>query len=365
MCAYLTAATLGVVAGGLWFAWRRYAGRIGNQFDRVTTIAAVTPYCARLEPVARAEWADESTADALTHGLQTEGFELIGDFVTKPEGALLRALTLPARSVYAIIQQLHIQPVALELLTPYTDGRFVSFTDGQPARWPDPPAHTVTCDRGAGPKELVARLLRDRPAGDLEATAADQFVATYLRARRQAMAWMLQRGGPTDDEIRAYLTEFPVRAAMDVLMNLTRKQWQTALGAALQDQLREQYVALHGDADLEGKPHAGRLVFVHDGMTANELMDLIDEAEDDPEDDADDDALDANSFDMENAVYQAGLRRTERLLAGSTPRAVFPQLNGQLSPKLQLTKIGELEQPLAADVYLRHRVPQSMEMLGR
>src|SRR5262249_55630754 len=154
---------------------------------------------------------------------------------------------------------------------PYADSRFVSFTDGRPARWPDPPTHSVTCCPGVRPKELLARLLSERPAEGIQATPPDQFLMTYMRARTQAMLWMMERGGPTDAEIRKHLTEFPIEAAMQTMVSMTRNQWQSAMSAALQDQLRHQFVALFGEKDPNGEPWAERLVAVHDQMTAAEV----------------------------------------------------------------------------------------------
>lgn len=368
---FLVLALIVGVVMGLRFAWHRFADRVGSQFERITTVAAVTPYCARLERVEEAEWDDERTVEAQTERLQAEGFELLGDFLTKPEGACLRVLSHAEHGVYAILQQLFSQPVAVELLTPYADGHFVSFTDRQLARWPDPPTHPVSCCPGARPKELLARLLRERPEGERQATPPERFAATYVRARQQAMAWMLERGGPTDAEIRAYLKEFPLEAAMEMVVSATRHQWRSALSAALQDRLRERFMAQAGETDARGQPWGERLVAVHDRLSADELTNLVDEAKEALE--TDDEDWDAEDLDEEDAAYEAALKRSQKLLGRNTPRQVFAQLNGELDQEIQLQKIGVVEiqlrkqgepdQLLVADMYLRLREPCSLEAL--
>jgi hypothetical protein len=342
---------LGVAAFSLWVAWQRFASRFQSQFEHLTATAATNPYCARVERADPDEWEyDAARFDQLTKHLQAEGFTRIGDFETQPEGKCLRAFADAARSVYAVIGQQFSQPVTLDLFTPYADGRFVSFSDALPTAWPDPPTQPVTRCPGVPVKELLARLLRERPTDGVSATRPEQFAAIYLQARQQAMAWMIERGGPTEAEIRRQLAGFPVAAALETMVNMTRGAWQTAMSTALEDQLRDRFVAQAGAAAAKWEPTAERLAVVHDRATAVDLLCLIDEAKEAQSDDEDfDDAWEEDELETD----EAGVRRIQQMLTGSTPRQVFARLNQELTPPLRLTKIGELTEPLAADIYVR------------
>jgi hypothetical protein len=345
-----TLVVLGVLALGGWLTVRRIGNRISAQFEQISSTAATTPYCARLEPMEEPEWEDEGAVRAIAAALKPEGFRRVGDFTTRPEGRCLRVLCDPGRSAYALIQEQYGQGLSLELLAPYADGRFVTFTNARTG-WPQPPAHAVTRCPGADAKGLLARFLRERPAEGLRPTPPEQFRDTYLRMRREAMGWMIERGGPTAEEIRQNLAGFPIRAVAEMTEEITRNQWQAAMTDALGDQLIGRFVAQAGPTAAAWQPVGDRLVAVHDRLGAPQLWNILEETKDllraDQEGDWDDEG------DEEDLLEGKELKRVLRLLDGSTPRQLFPRLNAELTPEQRLTKLGELTQPLPADVYLR------------
>jgi hypothetical protein len=345
------------LAFGVRIVLARAVTRFEEQFERGTTFAAVTPYCAKLDHPEEGEWEEEDAVLELAEHLQAEGLALVGDFVTRPEGKCLRVFSDAARCVYAIIQQQFGQPLCLELLTPYADGRFVSFTDAAPGGLPDPPTHAVTYCPGATPAALLARFLQERPTEGMQATSSGEFAATYLRARRQAMAWMVERGGPTEDEIRRLIPSFPLHIALDMMVDMTRNQWQMAMSRYLQDEAHAQFIAAPSQPAAEWGPRGERLIVVHDRMGAPQLLDVISDAKDPTafaDEDAGDDMDDDFSYDEEDLeADEATLKRIQRLLGDCTPRQAFDQLNAALEPRQRLNKVGAIDRPVAADIYVR------------
>jgi hypothetical protein len=207
---------------------------------------------------------------------------------------------------------------------------------------------------GLGAKELLDRFLADRPQGEKRPSPPGEFADRLQHAYAEEMDWMAERGGPSEEEIRAVAGADGSEVAPETV-RLIQMGWRRHFNEFRAEQLRERLLATGGVSAAEWETIRERLVFVHDRLEADELLGYFGVAVAEDDEEPEDEEQDAEAERDEEE--EAELRREKELRAiaasGCPAREAFARMNAAMPAARQYKKHGEVDQPLPADVWLQ------------
>lgn len=340
----------------LIYLWLRYKFRswIKSFEDAALLSPTIPPFRVHLQRADEPEWQRLEEVDSLAAALEEAGFQRSGDFQSDDlPGIVLRALTHPEHRVDAVIYDYALAGVWFDLVCRYADGRNLTFTSAAPTGLASPPFLTIEHHPGAEPQELLEHCLTTRPKGDLAPTPAGEFPSRFEAAHAREMDWRADRGGPSDEEIRAIAAKEGKEATPEMIEQV-HAMWRSRLNYEISEELRNVYLEQTRLSAREWEDVREGLYFVHDRLAESDLLEQCEMAWAqelaDLQESADDDE------DEENDRYEQEMeRRRESLrskIRGLSPRAAFIKINETLPGNRQFQKLGELTQPRPADVYL-------------
>jgi hypothetical protein len=358
--AFLVAIVLFIFLVYFWLRWKLRSWM--KSLEGVAGLSMspmIPPFRVRLERANEPEWTRKQEVDELAAALEEAGFQRIGDFWSEDlAGVWMRALTHSQHCLDAVIYDYDQHGVWFDLVSRYKDGRNLTYTTAPPSGLAHPPFLSIENHPGAEPQELLEHCLTTRPAGDLEPTPASEFPTRFETAHAREMDWRAERGGPTEEEIRAIAARDGNEATPEMVQQV-REMWRARLTYEISEELRNAYLNQTKLSAKEWEEVRESLYFVHDRLTESELLDQCETAwaeeygnaeiaaDRDDGEEPDDEGDDRYTQDMK--------RRREELrprIQGMTPRAAFATINQTLPPTHRFRKLGEVKQPLAADVYL-------------
>lgn len=326
-------AIVGIVGGSLvrWWLLRTFAD---------LRYVDIPP---RLHLVRREEvsWKVAEEVERLTPPLRQLQFQHVGDFITELDYLRLRAFAQPRTGVYAIVFEHDKAGVWLELICETVSGGGMSYSTAREGEAVDPrPGWKKANDPEATPEALYERLLRDRPAEPLRPASIEAFVSDFERNYAASMDWRNSRGGATEEEIRRILSAkgeaFDDAAVAEIRRDNVRRAIE-GLKVALLERLEAQ-TSMNV---REWEEKRDRVHFVFDLMTTKMVQQLFVQATDDEAGESGD--------DDENGPP---VRPLPSELAGLSARELFVRLNEQQAPERRHERLGELSEPVAADVYV-------------
>ena len=342
--AVVTAFALCLLMLALWLRGmaRKLGVSLGEKLSGLAELAekmqgAVPPLRVKLRPVESVEWIEPEKAEAFTEELKGAEFEEIGDFEVEPSPATMRALHHPAEGIHAAVQQHPQAGVWLSLFARFEDGEKLTYTNAFETPFERAKDNVVRVHPGATTQELLSRFRAERPAKSAVRVPRDEFPAFFERAYAEGMDWMIARGGPTEDEIRRHC-ESKGKELTPALVTAVRGRWANSIDEFYNEQLRERYMAEPGVSAARWEQIRDRVVFVHDRMAPSRLEELC-EQEYDEEEDGD-------------GLYDTRPAGSSLAASNATPRQVFARFNTSRPRNQRYEKIGEVAEPVAADVYL-------------
>jgi hypothetical protein len=141
------------------------------------------------------DWDDPEAVERLLAPLAAHGFQEAGDFsVDEMEGVLVRFRVQPNQRVVACVCEHPQAGVWLDLVSSYRDGTAVTFTTSQPTGLESRPGCRKVNAPEMAPEALYERLLRERPAGDLEEWTAANVATKFEDAYARETAWRKNKG---------------------------------------------------------------------------------------------------------------------------------------------------------------------------
>jgi hypothetical protein len=176
--------------------------------------------------------------------------------------------------------------------------------------------------------EAVART----PARE---TASD-FAARFEKAYADEMDWRNSRGGPTLDEIKRIAAE----KGMEVEDEVLEAQFADTRARAIRDleiALREKYLETSNLSAMEWEHKRQRIAFIHEKLTPEMLETYVYEWE----------LVDDEDEELEEPIFNS---------TNFAPQREFVTLNQKAPDGKRFEKIGELDHPVKADVYLAPRI---------
>jgi hypothetical protein len=173
--------------------------------------------------------------------------------------------------------------------------------------------------------------LKDRPQKPTRRLAIADFVHDFESAYADEMDWRASKGGVSEREIRA-IAAMSGEESGDSIVEATREIARRQAEDHLQSRLVQEFQTHTRLRVKEWEEVEDRLVFVHDGMPRENLIELVESWSDAEFEDEDDDELE--------------------LPANLPSRALFAKLNARLPQERRFRKLDTVAQPVEADVYV-------------
>ncbi len=339
-----------LIAGlaGFLLYWRYRIRRLADELGcGLHEIMAATPLPPRLT-LSRyerdeVELEHEAEFDALGREMADLGFEWIGLYgADELYGLWFEAYVHPAEQLYGVVYDHAEAGVFADLVVRYVDGESLTVSSAPTGEELDaPPGHAKLYLAGEPPAGLYRRLMADIGDRERKPALALRFTDDFEHAWAEEMDWRNLRGFSTDDEIRRTLAKSGERPSATALAEL-RELYDRSSADGLSEAAQQAWLAATTLTGDEWRRIGDRLVVVHDRLTRDMVAELLLEwAEPDDEDEDED--------DPESLFRQ---RLGDRYDDAAAARCLFEQANQALPEHERFEKLGEVDQPLPADIYL-------------
>lgn len=311
---------------------RKVFGSIEEQLDDLNDQLSysIPPPRIKLVKLDAIDWQHGDEVQALVDALRQARFEQIGAFRIEPTKVLLQAFCNPAVSAYAIIYESPKSGVWLDLVTRYLDETKATYTTLRDTLLERPENHEIRFHEGDSADELLRRFLAERPVKPMRGVSADEFVEFFEQAHAERMDWRMARGGISEAELRRQY-ERDGKEFSPIVAGTVRKAWIAAIDQFYQKQCRERFLSDAREAQRWGQI-GDRLVFIHDQTAPHRLEELCDET-------------------MQEYIDEEGCPGVAANGSGSL-RSAFAKWNAAQTDSRKYEKVGEVSQPVVADVYL-------------
>lgn len=311
---------------------RKVFGSVEEQLDDLNDQLSysIPPPRIKLVKLDGIDWQHADEVQTLVETLRQARFEEIGDFRIEPTKVLLRAFCKPSESTYSIVYESPKSGAWLDLVTRYLDGTKATYTTLRDTLLDRPESHSMRFHEGASAEELLKRFLAERPKKPMRPVSADEFVEFFEQAHAEHMDWRMARGGISEAELRRQY-ERDGKEFSPIVAGTVRKAWIAVIDQFYQKQCRERFLSDAGEAQRWGQI-GDRLVVIHDQTAPHRLEELCDET-------------------MQEYIDEEGCPGAAADGSGAL-RSAFAKWNAAQADGGKYEKVGEVSQPVAADVYL-------------
>lgn len=290
------------------------------------------------------EWIDPEEVEKQVQAFEELGFRRIGVFEIDEIDTTMVALHHSAQHAAGIVYEQPALGVWVDFATTYDDGRHFTASTSQHDLLEKPPGRSMINAPELDVPELYERFLQERPTDSMTPVPVEGFAEFFEREWVEEMTWRGARGGPGEEEIRAIAARDGTEATPESIETI-QECWRSAYADYLSDELREQYLRGGTISAAEWERIRDRLLFVHEWSTARDLAMQILNADEDMDDESDDSGDDEEDWEDQ-------LDRLANEFKADSRRESFRHLNAQLPEGRRLEPIGEMREPVPADVYL-------------
>jgi len=212
-----------------------------------------------------------------------------------------------------------------DVVARYADGGSLTVSNSGHSQGLKPmPGHDKVYLPHESVEALHRRYLETRPGKELKPVDLTLFPQEFERAYAEEIAWRNQEGVSVD-EIRAISSNSGIDASEEVI-GMTATTVRRRGQAQLHETLRIEFLRSGQISASEWDEVADRVVFVHDGLSTDDLIDLLEEGTDE---------------DLDELEIADGL----------TAREAFVKANASLRPEVRFKPLGMVVAPVEADVY--------------
>lgn len=313
---------------------RKFFGGVEDQLDDLVDELnySIPPPRIKLVKLDAIQWQQAEEVQAIEDALRRSGFDEIGGFRVEPTKRLLQAFSKPAEAAYAIVYESPKSGVWLDLVTRYLDGEKVAYSTLRDTLLDRAENDVIRFHEGLTAEELLGRFLADRPAKPMRPVSADEFVGFFEQAHAESMDWRMARGGISEAELRRQYESRGEECSPAVVMAVLRI-WAAAIDDFYQRQCREQFLSDSREAQRWGQI-GDRLIVIHDRTAFDRLEELCDET-------------------FHEFFDEEGGPGSDSAAEGSgSRRSAFARWNAAQTNGRKYEKVGEVSQPVVADVYL-------------
>ena len=339
-----------------WIKWRlRRAFRelgdsvkeMGATLEALKASGGVPPRI-HVVPAAEADdppqFSDPEKEAAYVRPLLAAGFTDLGHYVIEEMPTVaMHGLMNVEQATYALVFEMPGVEVGvvLDLVCGYPDGSSMTYSTAPETGLERPPGKPIVRETGSTDVAgLYARYLRERPPGPFLPVSADDFPRKIEKAHAEEQDWRNSRGGASEKEIRRIAARMGGEGMDDFTIQLARHVEATRAASATADAIKERFYASAGWSAERQEEEGDGLLVVHETTPLDEVVaTYLEAAEPD---------IDGDAWDKWHEGEEASARR---LVVDLPPRRAFEMLNARLPTDKQFKKLGEVADPVAADVY--------------
>jgi hypothetical protein len=346
--ALLVSMVLVVVGFWFWIKWRlrRAFRELGDsvkemgQALQALKSSAGTPSRIHVRALAPLPFDDTAGERSVVAPLLSAGFSDLGSFCVEELPALkVHALMNVQEAAYAVVYEMQGPGVWLDLFCRYPDGTSVTYSPSPETGLERPPGKPIIRDRDADAATLYRRFVQERPTGPFVPVSAETFITRFETAYAEEQDWRNSRGGVSEREIRRIASR-QGEPADDFTIQLARHVEAARAAAATSEAVKERFFAAAGWDAQQRREVGDALLVIHERTPHDELVDAYLTAADP--------GLEGEAFDAWHERESADARRQT---ADLSPRRAFEVLNATLPAGKRFEKLGDVSDPIAADVY--------------
>jgi hypothetical protein len=268
----------------------------------------------KLKRQRRVKWHHGDTVKDCVRALTDLSFAEISCFtVDKTPDLNMFAFIKSAESMFAVVYDEEFQGVWVDLVIPFADGAYVTYTNTK---------HPEVFDRP--PDKPIERF-------------PDYDIQTLYQTFRQQCAPKQRRQISEDDFVRMFEEYFAQERAWQV-ENMEETE-------ALEQSLQEAFLEEIGWSAIEWDRKQHRVVFIHDRKKKGELVDIYT----------------SGLYLEDSGQHNSEEERAKTLAAKMPARAAFAAMVEQMPAARGFTKLLELTSPIGADVYLLPEPPDGWD----
>jgi hypothetical protein len=336
------------------YAFRDASRRASKIVQRIAERVPVRPtlnltdFPPRVElvPCVDIPWSDPTEVVSYAERLRALGFQDAGRYqILQLPDRYLWAFVKPEAGVTVVLTRTRAS-ASFEMATHYSNG--TSFAFGSSRTYgllTHPPHWTVQAVPESDPASVFEQMLAERPERPVAPDQVDDFVAKYQDRYARIMDWRNLRGGYTEEEIRAISAAVGVNPTDEMVADCRQRVAERAL-RDLEEPLQEAFFTQAQLSDEEAEALLPWMAVVHDRLDFDMLVP----------------AFAGRWVSAHDTLMPEPCPLAEEIRTLDKPsRAAFALLNERMpGPKFQL--VGQVTEPLEADIYVGHDAPLPSRM---
>ena len=267
----------------------------------------------------------------------------------------MQAFVHPSQGTCGVVYDHPLTGVWCDVVRQYPDGSMFTYSTGEYHGMDEPPEKTAKFLPEQPLEQVTQRLWDDSPASGAISIPPDDFVENFERAYAEEMNWRIERGGPTEAEIRR-ITEKDGQDCTPESVQQIQNQWRTQITAFFSERQLSRFRGLSKVSNTTLAGYQDRMIAIHDRMSAEDLLAIVDHNFY-PDADLDEEDFDEN--DMEEAELLKVHRTQQTLLKqirgwcdDSSPREAFPRLLDEEEQRTLYSHLGTVDKPIPGDIWL-------------
>ena len=317
--------------------------------------APVPPFRIKLVECEAIGWIHEEAVNEQQAAFLELGFEHVGDYDVEPAGMMLKGFVHPSRGTCGVVYDHPLMGVWCDIARRYPDGSMFTYSTGEYQGMDEPPEKTAKFLPEESLKEVTQRLWDDSPATGAISIRPGEFVENFERAYAETMNWRIERGGPTEAEIRRVAEKDGQDCTPESVQQI-QDQWRTQISEFFSERQLSRFRGLSKVSKSTLAGYQDRMIAIHDRMSAEDLLGIVDDYYS-PEFGLDPNGLDENDEEdaellQEHRGQQALLELIRDWCAESSPREAFSRLLDEKEQRTLYSHLGTVDKPIPGDIWL-------------
>jgi hypothetical protein len=275
------------------------------------------------------EYAHPEEARKSLAQVEEAGFVKIGAFaIPEMPGICIVSFVHGQKNLYAIVYDHPKVGVFSDIVAYYTDESSLTASSMPLGGSLDQrPGHVKVFFKEGSITELIELLEVNLDDRELRSLTTESFKEDFEQAYADEMDWRASRGGPTDDEVR----RIAGGKYDEKVIEATKETLSAQAAEQLAFSCQEHFLKESAMSALEWERIRDRLVIIHDRLSHERALSPLNDR-----------VLDDSSHPL----------LSDDEMASMSVRNAFNRANNRLVEGKRLEKIGEVEKPVGADIYV-------------
>ncbi|MEL6104990.1 MAG: hypothetical protein AAFU85_03085 [Planctomycetota bacterium] len=291
---------------------------------------------------------DEDSVEKHSKSFVGLGFRPISDFNTDTV-LNLRVLVHDQNSTFAVIYDHYSAGVWCDLYRGYRDGASWTYSSAKDPGMDIMPGHTQRFFPDVEVEEIAKQFWAQAPSDGIEIVADAEFARYFEKKYAEGMNWKIQRGGPTEEEIRR-VAELSGDECTEEAIRSTQEQWATEISGFLGDLAIKQFNKQNDVSKQDAADREFRVFAVHERMPTQELLESIHQ---DFYLDMDEDLEDDEEEDPDTIKWRREFDRVSAVRESKTVIETFHAVLEESGKRDTYECLGAVSKPVEAEIWLR------------